>query len=311
MKKKIANFVKNNFKGIAVGVIIGEVIFGSIGVYAITYFPSNDVTCDNSVSGLESNNVQGTIDELYNTCSNSSIVDDGVLKGVEIVDCGDGLYKDNYVENRYVYKGNDPNNYVTFNNQEAGWRIIAIEPDGTIKIMGNGGKSSKWASSGTNDWLNSSAISELNDKVSYSQIVSHDFGIGKVTLNESLAETINKENSVIWNGKVGLPTVSDYLRANSRESICGTGATHRGYCGYSNWMYVTNRVSNFWFMTASASSSGSVYGVISDSGKGGTIAAYSTGINGISFFLNPVVYVSSSVQITGGDGSQSNPYTLS
>lgn len=310
MKKKIANFVKNNFKGIAVGVIIGGVIFGSIGVSAITYFPSNDVTCDNSVSGLESNNVQGAIDELYNTCSNSSIVDDGVLKGVEIVDCGDGLYKDNYVENRYVYKGTDPNNYVTFNNQEAGWRIIAVEPDGTIKIMGKG-KSSKWASSGTNDWLNSSAISELNDKVSYSPIVSHDFGIGKVTLNESLAETINKENSVIWNGKVGLPTVSDYLRANSRESICGTGATHRGYCGYSNWMYVTNRVSNFWFMTASASSSGSVYGVISDSGKGGTIAAYSTGINGISFFLNPVVYVSSSVQITGGDGSQSNPYTLS
>lgn len=310
MKKKIANFVKNNFKGIVVGVIIGGVIFGSIGVSAITYFPSNDVTYDNSVSGLESNNVQGAIDELYNTCSNSSIVDDGVLKGVEIVDCGDGLYKDNYVENRYVYKGTDPNNYVTFNNQEAGWRIIAIEPDGTIKIMGKG-KSSKWASSGTNDWLNSSAISELNDKVSYSQIVSHDFGIGKVTLNESLAETINKENSVIWNGKVGLPTVSDYLRANSRESICGTGATHRGYCGYSNWMYVTNRVSNFWFMTASASSSGSVYGVISDSGKGGTIAAYSTGINGISFFLNPVVYVSSSVQITGGDGSQSNPYTLS
>jgi len=54
-----------------------------------------------------------------------------------IVTSGDGLYEDVYEEGRYVYKGASPDNYITFNNEEAGWRIISIETDGTIKIMRN------------------------------------------------------------------------------------------------------------------------------------------------------------------------------
>lgn len=110
---------------------VAALLFGTIGVSATTYFPSNDVTYDNTESGLTSTDVQGAIDELYNTCSNSKTVEDGTLEGVEIVDCGDGLYEDNYEEGRYVYKGTDPNNYIAFNNNT--WRIISLESDGTLK----------------------------------------------------------------------------------------------------------------------------------------------------------------------------------
>ena len=48
---------------------------------------------------------------------------------------GDGLYKDTYEENRYIYRGSNPDNYITFNNEL--WRIIAIEPDNTLKIIRN------------------------------------------------------------------------------------------------------------------------------------------------------------------------------
>jgi len=48
---------------------------------------------------------------------------------------GDGLYKDSTEEGRCVYRGGNPNNYITFNGEEAGWRIISIENDGTLKIM--------------------------------------------------------------------------------------------------------------------------------------------------------------------------------
>jgi len=48
---------------------------------------------------------------------------------------GDGLYKDTTEEGRCVYRGANPDNYITFNGEEAGWRIISIETDGTIKIM--------------------------------------------------------------------------------------------------------------------------------------------------------------------------------
>lgn len=53
------------------------------------------------------------------------------------VTTGDGLYKDEYEEGRYIYKGANPNNYLTFNDESAGWRILSIEKDGTLKIIKN------------------------------------------------------------------------------------------------------------------------------------------------------------------------------
>ena len=46
-----------------------------------------------------------------------------------------GLYADEYEPGRYIYRGQDPDNYITFNNET--WRIIAKETDGTYKIIRN------------------------------------------------------------------------------------------------------------------------------------------------------------------------------
>ena len=46
------------------GFILGIISACTISVIAATYFPSNDVTYDNSESGISSTNVQGAIDEL-------------------------------------------------------------------------------------------------------------------------------------------------------------------------------------------------------------------------------------------------------
>ena len=50
-----------------------------------------------------------------------------------VTDTGDGLYEDLTEDNRYIYKGANPNNYVRFNNEL--WRIIAQESDNTLKII--------------------------------------------------------------------------------------------------------------------------------------------------------------------------------
>ncbi len=63
---------------------------------------------------------------------------DGPLIGgqeVELVESGDGLYEDSYEAGRYIYRGNDPDNYITFNDEL--WRIVAKEVDGTYKIIRN------------------------------------------------------------------------------------------------------------------------------------------------------------------------------
>ena len=54
---------------------------------------------------------------------------------VPTVESGDGLYADEYEPGRYIYRGQNPNNYIMFNDEL--WRIIAKETDGTYKIIRN------------------------------------------------------------------------------------------------------------------------------------------------------------------------------
>ena len=161
MKEKIKKIIK----GYLPGFITGIIVCGGVSVIAATYFPSNQVTYDNKESGLKSTDVQGAIDELYNTCFPSTIIGgNGLLENVEIVTSGDGLYKDEYEDGRYFYRGANPNNYVSFNAEKAGWRIISIEKDGTIKIIKNNSTENKeFNSSGTGNWSNSSINTYLNN----------------------------------------------------------------------------------------------------------------------------------------------------
>lgn len=55
----------------------------------------------------------------------------------KVVTSGDGLYSDWTENGRYIYRGSNPDNYITFNGEQAGWRIVSIENDGTIKIIKN------------------------------------------------------------------------------------------------------------------------------------------------------------------------------
>ncbi|HIQ91502.1 MAG TPA: hypothetical protein IAB27_07835 [Candidatus Coprosoma intestinipullorum] len=71
--------------------------------------------------------VKGNIKEMPN-CEMGGIK-------VNTVTDGDGLYKDIYEEERCVYRGQDPDNYIMFNDEL--WRIIAKETDGTYKIIRN------------------------------------------------------------------------------------------------------------------------------------------------------------------------------
>ena len=64
MKEKIKNFFKSKMLIFAIGIFIG----GATGVCAVTYFPSDQVTYNNSSSKLQSTNVQGALDELYGKC---------------------------------------------------------------------------------------------------------------------------------------------------------------------------------------------------------------------------------------------------
>ena len=79
--------------------------------------------------GYAAFNTQLSIRAKGNIIENSVDITDNVVTE------GDGLYEDIYEEGRYVYRGQDPDNYIMFNDEL--WRIIAKEADGTYKIIRN------------------------------------------------------------------------------------------------------------------------------------------------------------------------------
>ena len=313
MKEKIKKIALGYLPGFITGILFA----GTISVIAATYFPSNQTTYDNSASGLSSTNVQGAIDELYNVCFPPT-TGDGVLDNTDIVTSGDGLYEDEYEDGKYTYKGANPNNYVTFNNETAGWRIISINSDGSIKIMRdediNTSDSIAWDTSSSNNWnrpatlntyLNSTYYNSLTS-TAQSQIVTATYYAGGVTYNNNdMQDQISDEKGTTSNVKVALPTVSEYIRAGSNTS-CKTFSTYNsnyGTCKNSDWMYYSS--SSWWTLSPNSSNSRYVFYVRYNGSVLDNSSAHAT-----SLAVRPAITLSSDVQITGGTGTQSNPYTL-
>ncbi len=73
-------------------------------------------------------------DKCGTSCAIDAVLTPTTLKS-KVVTEGDGLYVDSTKEGRFIYKGANPNNYITFNNEL--WRIISVENDGSLKIVKN------------------------------------------------------------------------------------------------------------------------------------------------------------------------------
>ena len=325
MKSKIKKFINSKLFIF----IITALVFSTIGVSAATYFESSSVTYDNSESGLTSTDVQGAIDELYNECfPPTPPAPEGpgnqILETVKVVTSGDGLYEDEYEEGKYTYKGANPNNYITFNNETAGWRIISINSDKTIKIMRitsiventNWDKEqyNNWARPATiNTYLNEEYYSSLNT-TAQNQIAEANYSIGAVTPdNNNLTNQINDENSKQWKGKIVLPTASEYIRSSSNNN-CGSMSKIWGYssntsntCVNTNWMQKNNINdinSDWWTITPEVDTTYSVFYI----GRTGYMDTNNTMMAYLQ--IHPVITISSEVKITGGNGTLYDPYRI-
>ena len=308
MKEKLKKFINSKLFVF----IITALIFSTIGVSAATYFPSNNVTYDNTESGLISTDVQGAIDELYTVCSTPQTPPTSggtIIENVPIVVSGDGLYADEYEAEKYTYKGTNPNNYITFNGETAGWRIISINPNKTIKIMKNESIGDMaWDSSSNNNWsrpatlntyLNDNYYDSLSGK-SKVQMVESEYYIGGVKQDNN--DTLNQildEKSKTWTGKIGLATLSEYIRANSKTT-CDTyyKANNNNDCIKSNWMFSPG---DWWTLTPDANTNNTV---LYPEWHG----YFDSNITGL-YIVRPVITISSEVTLNGS-GTQSDPYTI-
>ena len=318
----------------------------------VEYDPTKTGTATNE---QKSNKLTLNLDYVQKT-GGGTVVPSGpiaaeILKD-KVVTSGNGLYADEYEEGRYVYKGANPDNYITFNNET--WRILSVENDGTLKIMkkdsignkkfdsqglrdnssnGTGGTycaqcyygCNAWAindnftngsKSGTvlkdaelNTYLNSetdknSYYNSLSDE-SKDLIATHNFSVGPFIYDSTtdLASQITSENGSVWNGKIGLMTVSEYIRANNNTSQCGSlslNDKNKNTCKTTNYIALTSEY--LWTISLHSTYAGKVFDIGNDGSVSFNDAYCSDGVL-------PVLYLSSNIYLKG-EGTQSEPYII-
>ena len=312
MKEKIRKIIFGYLPGFVLGVMIAI----SISVIAATYFPSNQTTYDNSVSGLQSTNVQDAIDELYGVCFPPTPPATDTITDL-LPSNPDELYKDEHGDIRYY--GATPNNYVSFNNEL--WRIIGVI-DGKIKIIRNESIGSyAWASNNSNNWNNASLKSYLNGDYynsidsTYKNMISEEtYYLGgptnsnRTTLTASGYYNAARDSSQVYSGNpasttqyIGLMYPSDYGYAAGSSCLSTAFWDYGSSCKNSDYLFSGV---NEWLQAPVASDSS---GAADLNGVGEVYAINSViGSNAV----RPVLYLTSETQITGGDGSSSNPYEL-
>ena len=272
----------------------------------------NDVTSQPSQEEL---NINFNITLEYSQAPNGYVppVTGPTVGGITLPlasDGSDGLYADEYESGKYIYKGANPNNYITFNNEI--WRILSIEEDGRIKIVRDELLPSRaWNSTNSNQWDRPSEIKTyLNGEyldsitVNKEKIVSSTWSIGGVTYdNNDLAGQIADENGTqSQESSVGLITVSEYLRANTNKEECGNFSLNNDNyitCRTTNWLF---KETTYWTISPRAVHSSIVF------------AVYFGGNLSHNFALNagavlPAITLSSDISLSGS-GTSGDPYRI-
>ena len=229
----------------------------------------------------------------------------------------------------YRYIGNDPYNYVTFNDEL--WRIIGVftvedengNKEQRIKIIRNESIGNyAWASIDVNEWPTASLNTYLNGD--YYNNLSEDAkamigdtkyylgGINSVGGAESQysferGTTVYSVRSTSWIGKIGLMYPSDYAYtyANGVDNKCYTDTNNcETSTPSSGWLY--NNAYQ-WLISPSSGSSVSAFYV----GSAGFVS-YGSGRGYVtnSYGVRPSAYLISSIQLDKGTGTEDDPYTL-
>ena len=235
----------------------------------------------------------------------------------EVVTNGDGLYKDEYEQGKYFYRGINSNNYITFNNET--WRILSLEDDDTLKIIKNESVGTNIFDSKTEDnwtrpaelntYLNSEYLNTISEN--YDKIINHDFSVGAVEYyNSNLNQQIEDEKKTLWNGKVGLITASEYIKANTNKEQCGNYSliTDNYSCRTTNWIYISivPHNDNMWTMTRVIRGNNSIKEIIIF----GTDGSFATFVkNDMPAVVVPVLYLSKDTKLCG-NGTEENQYTI-
>ena len=280
--------------------------------------------------------------------------------------CTNTLAYDGTIDNNLRYVGSNPCNYVTFNGETAGWRIVGVMnniDDGTgntetrIKLRKRNrlGSTYSWDTSssdsssgwGEMDWTQADLMYELNgdyldttltentywyngqnnqktavfdiskrlNSTAQNQISNAKWYLGEHYYDTSTASqfysyerSTNQTGTArptTWVGKVALVYPSDFgfaIGGSNRSTCLGMGLSSYNGSNCKGNNYISSSTSkNIFTITTQSYGNNQVFVL-----RGYLYKLLPAGANEVY----PTVYLKSDVEITGGDGSIDNPYTL-
>lgn len=243
-----------------------------------------------------------------------------------------------------------PNNYIYFNcsnytNQTNStcekWRIIGVFDDKLKLIKNTYQEQYSWdykpntSSTVSNNWVNATLNSLLNDAYYYSGTASYynadttpttisftstgikektrnlisdsDWYLGKTAAVEVYSNDIYymERSGETSTGKIALPYASDYGYAadlNMCQNKTLNTYNDETLCIPYNWMATSFTTGNVWLLNPASSKSWITFAV-----SNRALNQYSASNK---FYVYPTLYLDSKVVFTSGDGSNGNPYKL-
>ena len=282
-----------------------------------------------------------------NTCSteikeivpilNIPVGTDGIEKITHTID--NTLQVDSKFATEYRYRGGDSvvKNYATFNNET--WRIIGVIPtedtngnvENRIKIVKDtsiGNK--KWNENRTNNWVTATLNTYLNNDYYNTLTTDAKNMIGTAKYYLGGYNTSEITSDIMWqyerkndanrtgyyygtnpimqndaNKKIAIMYASDYGYATSKECTSNLNAYYNSASckTTNNWL---DKSAATWLLPQYSDLSGNAFYVNST----GYVSSDNNVLND-EVAVRPVLYLSSNVKISGGEGTSQKPYMLS
>ena len=140
-------------------------------------------------------------------------------------------------------------------------------------------------------------------------VVNHVWNVGPVPSKNNITITPNlsilDEEKITWKGKVALLSISDSILANSNQEQCQSVAdisSNLSVCKTTNYLVPVS--DSYWLISPRTTYSNYLM-------KFNSRGSIDFGVNASNpLNVRPAVYINSGISLSG-DGTQSNPYTIS
>ncbi len=262
------------------------------------------VTYDDNTSGYNYKYDEKSCTELETDYPKIVSAYQTIVDNVSTTITGDGLYE---IDNEYVYRGKNPNNYLKIGQDL--YRIISLDKDNkTLKAIKVNGELKNYEESTQtteysfrvstlNTYLNSSVYNTYTDAIKKHLLANATWLVGNVTGEKmNLIGLKSVVSTGTYNASIGLLNIYEYAKASTTEecsdNYLSDSCRNNNYLNFKDKYWLINNKDNaIWYVDPSS-------GLKAEEN-----------VKDALYNVHPVLNLTANTEMTG-TGTEEDPYTL-